>query len=129
MSEDSLSSEALAAFLAEGFEAVSSPNGLKLVRGHCEVRVSRQAARDTLQLEIPVVRLIPERPLPPAALSYLEERNRAGKGPGRFEVEGKTVWYRATVEAGIAPESLALLALAMQETVERIGPKILNILR
>ncbi|MGE5578619.1 MAG: hypothetical protein ACM3WU_01125 [Bacillota bacterium] len=120
----------------------------RAVRGHCEVHVARSG--DRILLSIPVVRLGPERPVTERLTQYLDDRNASGKGPGVFQLDGDTVWYRAhrdldASSPGNARDSgaaypnagndaaryaqVAATALAMQETVERLGPKILNLLR
>lgn len=122
------SSELIEAFVGRGFEAASSAGRRRFVRGHCEVHVERSDGGG-VRLAIPVVRLGPERPKTPALAAYLEDRNARGEGPGRFETEGELIRYVADAVSAVRAEDLADLALAMQETVERTGPKVLNILR
>jgi hypothetical protein len=130
VAERGLSGEVLSAFREKGFDTKLSPGYLRLVRGHCEVHVTQDSRGGScFTMEIPVVRLGPDRHLSPVVASYLDDRNKAGTGPGRFAVDGDVIWYRATAEGEAAPDALALLVLRMQETVERTGPKILNMLR
>ncbi len=117
-----------AAFRELGFRSAPPAAGAKLpraVRGHCEVHVD--VAKDTVSLGIPIARIGTDRPATPLIRDYLAGRNEAGKGPGLFSVEDDTIWYRASVEGG-DPATAAAVALAMQKVVEKIGPKILNIL-
>mgnify|MGYP005841150523 FL=1 len=130
MSRSFFSPETAACFQSAGFvEVRPSPRGLKAVRGHCEVHLSRDPTRGTWDLEIPVVRLSSRRPLSPEAASYLEDRNKSGKVRGAFAADGGFIWYRVCAESDASPASLARLAAEMQETVERLGPKILNLLK
>jgi hypothetical protein len=112
-----------------GFQLRRFPACLRLVKGRCEVHVRPGRGAGGLLIEIPIVRLGADRPVPEILASYLEERNKGHKGPGAFAVEPGFIWYRASVDPGESPEKAAGTALAMQETVERIGPKILNMLR
>lgn len=113
----------LGAFRQCGFALRQCPDYLKLTRGRCEIHVRREP--QGIGLAIPVVRLGADRQAAGPLESYLEERNRGHKGPGRFAVRDGLVWYEA--KAG-ANGDTAAIALAMQETVERLGPRILNIL-
>lgn len=121
--------EPLSAALRElGFRLAPPAMGANLpraVRGHCEVHVD--VGDDAVSLGIPVARLGSDRPLTPLVMDYLTGRNEAGKGPGLLTAEDDGIWYRAWVGGG-DPTKAAAVALAMQKTVERIGPKILNIL-
>lgn len=125
---DTASAQALASALRDrGFTPVPAPGGrFRAVRERCEVLFRRECGH--IAMEIPVVRLGPDRPLTPPLSDYLTERNEARRGPGAFSVEGDMIWYKASV-AGGDPAAAAATALAMQATVEKIGPKILNILR
>jgi hypothetical protein len=79
-------------------------------------------------MQIPVVLLGLDRPLTSFISDYLAGRNEARKGPGTFVVEKDMVWYRAsTLQSD--PSAIAATALAMQQAVEKTGPKILNLLR
>ncbi len=104
----------------------ATKSGLRALRGHCEVHLQGQDGG--VSLSIPVVRLGPGRPATTLLSDYLSGRNKAGKGPGIFILEGDSVLYRALVPAG-DPDAVANTALAMQKTVEKLGPKVLNIIR
>lgn len=118
-----LDDRVLAAIRERGFACREFPDYLRLVRGHCEIHVA--ARPDHFALCIPVVKLGPDRPVTSALKDYLEERNRGHKGPGLFQIGNGFVWYEAT-----APRTgdVAAVALAMQQVVERLGPRVLNIL-
>ena len=129
MSQTFFSPETTACFQSAGFEVRPSPRGIKAIRGHCEVHLSRDPIRGTWRLEIPVVRLSSRRPLSPEAASYLDDRNKSGKIRGAFAADSGLIWYRACAESDAQAASLARMAVEMQETVERLGPKILNLLK
>ena len=115
------------AFRSRGFILRRFPGYLRLVRGRCEVHL--RAEGDALVAEIPLARLGPDRPLPDVLLVYLRERNEGHKGPGLFLAEKGFIWYRAAVSVEGVPEETAALAAAMVEAVERLAPKVLNMLR
>jgi len=103
-------------------------SALRAVRGLCEIHFS--VCEDRIEMAIPVVRLGPDRPVTETLLKYLEGRNASAKGPGKFSVHGDTIWYRANlVRSDGWAEDAASMARSMQETVEKVGPKILNIIR
>lgn len=56
----------------------------------------------------------------------MTDRNTAHGGPGRFEIEGGMIWYRAFARPDDRPEAVAEGAVS---AVEKIGPKILNLLK
>ncbi len=130
MAEQRLSGDILSALEKKGFALRPFTGYVRLVRGYCEIHLKPGIQADPgFVMEIPVLRLGPGRPLSPLVASYLEERNRTRKGPGTFTVHGDIIWYKAAADQDATPDALAGIALAMQETVERIGPKILNMLR
>ncbi len=96
----------------------------KMVLGRCEIHIHRHP--DHYVLEIPVVRLSPGRGLSPKVESYLEDRNIHHKGPGLFTVNQKIIWYRAITSHQV---DLYDTASACQNVVERLGPKILNLMK
>lgn len=112
----------LTALRQDGFALRQFPCYLRLVKGRCEIHVKRQA--QGFSLAIPIVRLGPDRPVTDELASYLADRNCGHKGPGLFQVKGGSVWY----EAAASVQDLTEVALSMQKTVERLGPRILNIL-
>jgi hypothetical protein len=129
VAERSLPDEVLAALRRKGFALRPFRGYLRLVRGLCEIHVRQRAPGEPgLVLEIPVARMGPDRRLTPVLSSYLDQRNLARKGPGTFLVEGDVIRYRAAV-GEMTPDAFAEVALAMQETVEKTGLKILNMLR
>lgn len=108
----------------KGFQVYEdTAHGLKLVKGHCEIHV-RKTEKMTV-MEIPVVRISREQGTPFVLFKYLLERNGVMKCPGFFAVRDGCVWYRAILCCGQKPETVAL---RMQEIVEYLGPKILNLL-
>lgn len=114
------------ALRALGFRLMpAAPADLRAVRGFCEVHIYFREGG--LDLGIPVVRLGRERPVTPELLKYLDDRNSAGKGPGKFSIEEGAVWYRAQSTGGRADE-VAALALSMQLAAEKLGPKVLNVI-
>lgn len=115
------------AFSEMGFDLRSCRGHLRLVRGRCEVQARVTGDRD-IAMSIPIVRLGPERPLSAALAAYLDDRNRTPTGPGVFVVEEDVVYYRAAANLRDGVDRIARVALAMQETVEHLGPKILNVL-
>jgi len=115
------------ALRALGFRLVpAAPADLRAVRGFCEVHIYFR--KTGVHLAIPVARLGVGHPGIVQISKYLEDRNSARKGPGRFSIEEGTIWYRAEPNSGQADE-VASLALSMQMAVEKLGPKILNITR
>lgn len=114
----------LNAFRGYGFEVYETVTcGLKLVRGHCEIHV--EVVPGGVLMEIPVARLPRERKDTGPVFQYLLERNAQMKGPGFFGVRDGCIFYRTLWRSG---ESVAEVARELQETVERLGPKILNLL-
>ncbi len=110
----------------KGFSLKAAPHGgIRAVRGRCEVHIRMEGR--AFDLRIPVVHLGPDRPFTDTLSKYLDDRNAAGKGPGTYALAEDTIWYSATSESG--PEAAARTAQAMQEAVEKTGPKILNMLR
>lgn len=108
---------------ASGFEVVVCQGRMKAVRGLCQVHVCH--GEEGIALAIPVVRLRQSTGIPADLLEYLRDRNRRHKGPGQFQISRNMVWYCARASG---EDDLAKTALGAQETVERIGPKILNVL-
>ncbi len=96
----------------------------KVILGRCEIHIYRRP--ENYALEIPVVRLSRERGLPLKVQSYLEDRNEHHQGPGLFTVTKEIIWYRAVADN---EEDLNDTMLACQNVVERLGPKILNLMK
>jgi len=112
-----------------GFSMVKGTGSrVKLVRGHCEVHIRQEG--ESWIFEIPVVRLSQHKESPMALCRYLLERNGESKGPGFFGIREEMVWYRAALPADIAQNEPGLekTVLSMQEAVERLGPKVLNLM-
>ncbi|MGI6643709.1 MAG: hypothetical protein ACOX3V_06940 [Bacillota bacterium] len=96
----------------------------KMVRGRCEIHVYPK--EDGYVLEIPIVRVVRQGGFPQRVQEYLLDRNIKHEGPGTFLVRDGIIWYRSEAKA---PHSLDETASRSVEVVERIGPKILNLLK
>lgn len=108
---------------SHGFHVDATGGTVRLIKGHCEIHV--HGADHDLALTIPVARLFPGDKISGELERYLAERNEHHGGPGRFEVIDGYIIYRgqATLQdvCGVADQ--------MVSAVERIGPKILRMLR
>ncbi len=96
----------------------------KMVRGRCEIHVYRQ--NGGYVLEIPIVRVVRRDGLPQRVQEYLLDRNVGHGGPGTFLTRDRVIWYRSEVKDGQSLEEVVSLS---EKAVERIGPKILNLLK
>lgn len=119
-----LDDKKLYSFQEAGFQVFRKDGKTKLVKGRCEVHLS--AVEGSLMMAIPVVRIQRQGQLPARVTEYLTDRNTAHGGPGRFEIEGGMIWYRAFARPDDRPEAVAEGAVS---AVEKIGPKILNLLK
>ncbi len=106
-----------------GFEVFSHQGRMKAVRGLCQVYVCH--GEKGISLAIPIVRLKQSAGIPRELLEYLQDRNLRHKGPGQFCIFQNMVWYWACARG---EDDLAKTALAAQETAEKAGPKVLNVL-
>ena len=111
----------------EGF----TREGVKLVKAHCEIYARTSPEGQYFQFEIPVSRLEMARESPLALYRYLLDRNGAMPGPGYFAVRDGIIWYRLVLPREVQEHPLLTekLLVKMVETVERLGPKILNLER
>ncbi|HAF66472.1 MAG: hypothetical protein WBL52_02460 [Bacillota bacterium] len=110
-------------FREQGFCVVrQEPDSMKVVRGRCEVHI--RIVKDGAVLEIPVMKFPGQKGASEALMSYLLERNGTMDGPGFFGFRDDCIYYRAFA-GGL--EGLEKLALKMQQTVEKLGPKVLNV--
>jgi len=113
------------AFQQLGFRVVGQePDGIKVVKGHCEIHI--RTVREGTALDLPVMRFRENRTPSETLLNYLLERNGSMNGPGFFAIREDCIYYRAI--AG-CHENIEQLALDMQQTVEKLGPKVINIAR
>ncbi len=111
------------AFGQEGFFVVEQyPDGIRVVKGHCEIHV--QKVPEGVALDVPVMALRGKKAPSEALMSYLLERNGAMNGPGFFAMKEGCIYYRAIA---YCHESIEKLALHMQITIEKLGPKIVNV--
>ncbi len=119
-----LDEKSLSVFREAGFRVHQRDGKAKLVKGRCEVHLSPVSR--TLDMRIPVVRIDRQGALPKRVTDYLSDRNGNHRGPGQFEIEGNMIWYRALLGPEDRPEDVATRACG---AVEKIGPKILNLLK
>jgi len=111
------------AFEDSGFSILDECEGfLKVEKGHCEIYVKADDRRITLKL--PVIELFGKRKTSLPLMEYLLKRNAEMNGPGFFGIEGDCVYYFAIVPICKQPEEIAL---EMQEIIERLAPKIINV--
>ncbi|HHX10154.1 MAG TPA: hypothetical protein GX729_02095 [Firmicutes bacterium] len=111
------------AFCQQGFCVVrQDPDAIKVVRGRCEIHI--QKVKQGTVLEIPVMNFRGQKAPTKTLMGYLLERNGSMNGPGFFGFREGCIYYRAF--AG-GHESIEQLALQMQKTVEKLGPKVLNV--
>jgi hypothetical protein len=105
-----------------GFSIVSLDqlHFVKAVRDNVEIHL--QENEQDYFLKIPIAK-VPSWGLPPSLCEYLGERTLNHKGPGRFVAESRYIWYMVD---NVPKDNLPEIAVKMQETVEKIGPKILN---
>jgi hypothetical protein len=119
--------KSLCGFRKAGFRVYAKDSQVKLVLGRCEVHLSKISPDSRISdMEIPVVRIDRQGELPKRVTDYLSDRNERGGGPGLFEIEGNMIWYRAVLGPEDSPEDVAAQAC---HAVEKIGPKILNLLK
>lgn len=109
------------ALFQAGFRVIDGEDCFKAVRGFCQICISRKG--DGLVLSIPVVKLEPGDP-PENLVGYLRDRNSHHKGPGKFRISRGTVFYECIAQN----DDAVTLCLEAQRTVEKLGPKILNVL-
>jgi hypothetical protein len=128
-----INEDRLSLFRKAGFQvivregAAKTAKPVKLVKGRCEIHLSNSP--NGLMMEIPVVRndrQDGQNELPKIVADYLSDRNSAHKGPGRFVFDGDIIWYRAFSGPKDEPQAVANGAC---NAVEKLGPKILNLLR
>lgn len=97
---------------------------IKLVRGRCEIHLVLGA--DRVSMEIPVVRFGAERPMSDDLMRYVLERNGQSAGIGYFALRDNMLLYRALLPTGV---DLVKCCVELQEQVEFLGPKILNVIK
>ncbi|HHY69032.1 MAG TPA: hypothetical protein PLB36_01185 [Bacillota bacterium] len=106
-----------------GFSVLKqSEHFLKLQKGHCEIHIKRDD--DRIVLEIPVIELFGNRKTSLPLMEYLLERNGQLKGPGFFGIRDNCVFYISVL---FPQQAVEKVALQMQETVETLAPKIINV--
>jgi hypothetical protein len=111
------------AFEGLGFSIIAeNTDFLKVEKGHCEIYVSAEDGKTILQL--PVIELFGKRKTSLPLMEYLLKRNAEMKGPGFFGIRDCCVYYIATLSAC---ESAEQVALKMQETIEKLAPKLINV--
>ena len=110
-------------FREQGFCVVrQEPDSMKVVRGRCEVHI--RIVKDGAVLEIPVMKFPGQKGASEALMSHLLERNGTMDGPG-FSGSGTIAYITGRLPEGLRASEK--LALKMQQTVEKLGPKVLNV--
>lgn len=113
------------AFRQVGFkQAKTGDDRFKFIRGCCEIYVN-DCSKTGITIEIPVAKLPGYKEPSGLLYNYLLERNGTMKGPGYFCIRNETIWFRAVLPGN---DNISAIALQMQETVERLGPRIMNLL-
>lgn len=110
-------------FQKAGFSITEqSSKCIKAVKGHCEIYIKQEPTATVL--ELPVIELFGRRDKSQPLMCYLLERNGAMNGPGFFAIIDGCIYYRSIVYCS---ENISEVALKMQETIEQLGPKIINV--
>ena len=113
------------AFVRAGFFVFEErPEAVKVVKGRCEIDIRK--APEGVILDIPILSLRDKRTPSSVLMEYLLERNGAMNGPGFFAIKDGVVCYKGVCKQ---TEDIEALASGMQITVERLGPKIINVSR
>ncbi len=99
-----------------------SSESIKAVKGRCEIYIKQKPTATVL--ELPVIELCGKRNRSQPLMRYLLERNGAMNGPGFFAIKDGCIYYRSIVYCS---ENISEVALKMQETIEQLGPKIINV--
>ncbi len=94
---------------------------IKIEKGCCEISV--RACKGRATLELPVIKLWGKRETSLALMDYLLRRNGEMGGPGFFGIKGDCVYYMSVV---YSTENVEQRAVEMQKTIEKLGPRIIN---
>ncbi len=109
-------------FRQKGFCIVEKgPDCIKVVKGRCEIHIRK--TKKYIVLDLPVMTLR-EKGASKMLLTYLLDRNGALDGPGFFAIQKNLIYYKAIA---MCYDNIENLALDMQNCIEQIGPKILNV--
>ncbi|MGI6163089.1 MAG: hypothetical protein ACOYEQ_04055 [Bacillota bacterium] len=109
-------------FREMGFSVTDQNSGyIKIEKGCCEISV--RACDERAILELPVMKLWGRRETSLALMDYLLRRNGEMGGPGFFGIKGDCIYYMSVV---YNTEDVGQIAMEMQKTIEKLGPRIIN---
>ncbi len=109
-------------FREMGFSVIDQNSGyIKIEKGCCEISVRDCEGRATI--ELPVIKLWGKRGASLSLMDYLLRRNGEMGGPGFFGIKSDCVYYMSVV---CSPENVEQRAGEMQKTIEKLGPRIIN---